>query len=170
MKAKWFSVLSVVIILVLAIVPVAGASDGVTKVEPLVPVPSAETGEMVDETPHTWFVEFASKPLADGGTVTQTNADKSKFRAAAAANGIEYTERFAFNNLWNGVSININPADINKLKTLPGVVAVYPVVKISIPETTTSPSPELFTAIQMTGADIAQNELGYTGAGSPQCA
>lgn len=165
MKAKWFSVLSVVIILVLAIVPVVGASDGVTKVEPLVPVPSAETGEMVDETPHTWFVEFASKPLADGGTVTQTNADKSKFSAAAAASGIEYTERFAFNNLWNGVSINVNPADVNKLKTLPGVVAVYPVVKISIPETTTSPSPELFTAIQMTGADIAQNELGYTGAG-----
>mgnify|MGYP001318642036 CR=1 FL=1 len=165
MKAKWFSVFSVVIILVLAIVPVAGASDGVTKVDPLVPAPSAETGEFVDETPRSWFVEFASKPLADGGSVTQTNADKSKFRAAAAANGIEFTERFAFNNLWNGVSINVSPADVNKLKTLPGVVAVYPVVKISIPETTTSANPELFTAIQMTGADVAQNELGYTGAG-----
>lgn len=165
MKAKWFSMLSVVIIFVLAIVPVAGASDGVTKVDPLVPAPSAETGEFVDETPRSWFVEFASKPLADGGSVTQTNADKSKFRAAAAANGIEFTERFAFNNLWNGVSINVDPLYVNKLRTLPGVVAVYPVVKVSIPETTTSADPELFTAIQMTGADIAQNELGYTGAG-----
>lgn len=165
MKAKWFSVFSVVIILVLAIVPVAGASDGVTKVDPLVPAPSAETGEFVDETPRSWFVEFASKPLADGGSVTQTNADKSKFRAAAAANGIEFTERFAFNNLWNGVSINVDPVYVNKLRTLPGVVAVYPVVKVSVPETTTSADPELFTAIQMTGADIAQNELGYTGAG-----
>lgn len=165
MKAKWFRMFSIVIIFVLAIVPVAGASDGVTEVTPLVPVPSAETGEFVDETPRSWFIEFASKPLADGGTVTQTNADKSKFRAAAAANGIEFTERFAFNNLWNGVSINVDPVYVNKLRTLPGVVAVYPVVKISIPETITSASPELATAIQMTGADIAQNELGYTGAG-----
>jgi subtilisin family serine protease len=165
MKAKWFSVFSVVIILVLAIVPVAGADDGVVKVDPLVPVPSAETGEFVDETPHSWFVEFASKPLADGGSSAQTKADKDKFRAAAAAQGIEFTQRFAFNNLWNGVSINVSPLDVNKLRSLPGVVAVYPVVKISIPETTTSASPELFTAIQMTGADIAQNELGYTGAG-----
>lgn len=165
MKAKWFSVLSVAIIFVLAIVPVAGASDGVTKVEPLVPVPSAETGEMVDETPHTWFVEFASKPLADGGSSAQTKADKDKFRAAASANGIEYTERFAFSTLWNGVSINVDPTDVNKLKTLPGVVAVYPVVNIPMPETVSTADPELFTAIQMTGADIAQNELGYTGAG-----
>jgi minor extracellular serine protease Vpr len=165
MKAKWFSVFSVVIILVLAIVPVAGASDGVTKVDPLVPAPSAETGEFVDETPRSWFVEFASKPLADGGSRTLTEADKSKFRAAAAAQGIEYTERFAFNNLWNGVSINVDPVYVNKLRTLPGVVAVYPVVKISMPETVSGASPELFTAIQMTGADIAQNELGYTGAG-----
>jgi subtilisin family serine protease len=165
MKAKWFSVLSVVIILVLAIVPVAGASDGVIELDPLVPAPSAETGEMVDETPHSWFVEFASKPISEGGSKTLTDADKAKFRTAAAAKGIEFTERFAFNNLWNGVSINVSPADVNKLRTLPGVVAVYPVVKVSIPETTTSADPELFTAIQMTGADIAQNELGYTGAG-----
>lgn len=165
MKAKWFSVLSAVVILALALVPVAGASDGVTKVEPLVPVPSDDSGAFVDETPDLWFVEFASKPLADGGSKTLTDADKAKFRAAAAAKGIQFTERFAFNNLWNGVSIKVNPADVSKLKTLPGVVAVYPVISIPMPQTFDNASPELATAIQMTGADIAQNELGYTGAG-----
>ncbi len=165
MKAKWFSMFSVVIILVLAIVPVAGASGGVTEVFPLVPAPSAETGEFVDETPHSWFVEFSSKPLSEGGSVAQTKASLDTFRAAAAAKGIQFTQRFAFNNLWNGVSINVSPLDVNKLRSLPGVVAVYPVVKVSIPETVTSSNPELFTAIQMTGADIAQNEMGYTGAG-----
>jgi subtilisin family serine protease len=165
MKAKWFSLLSVVIILVLAVAPVAGASDGVTEVQPLAPVPADDSGGFVDETPDLWFVEFASKPLSEGGSKTLTDADKAKFRAAAAAKGIKFTERFAFDNLWNGVSIKVNPVDVNKLKTLPGVVAVYPVISIPMPETFDNASPELATAIQMTGADVAQNELGYTGAG-----
>ncbi len=165
MKAKWFSVLSIVVILVITIVPVAGASDGVAEIFPLTPVPSAETGEMVDETPHTWFVEFSNKSISEGGTKALTDADKAKFRTAAAAKGIDFTERFAFSTLWNGVSINVSQADVNKLKALPGVVAVYPVVKVSVPEPVSEVEPELFTAIQMTGADIAQNEMGYTGAG-----
>lgn len=165
MKAKWFSVLSIVAILVIAIVPIAGASGGITPVEPLVVPPSAETGEMVNETPTAWFVEFSSAPVADGGSSKNTKADKTNFRKAAAALGIQYTERRSFDTLWNGMSISVKPGDLNKLRILPGVKAVYPVLKISIPETTTSASPELFTAIQMTGADIAQNELGYTGAG-----
>ncbi len=48
----------------------------------------------------------------------------------------------------------------------PGVKALYPVDTIAMPipfeEVST---PELFTALAQTGADIAQNELGFTGAG-----
>ncbi|UCD99600.1 MAG: S8 family serine peptidase, partial [Chloroflexota bacterium] len=134
-------------------------------IEPLVPPPSAETGEMVNETPSLWFVELSSPPTADGGSLVFTKRDKANFRAAASRAGLEFSERYAFDTLWNGLSIKINPVDLAKLARIPGVAGLYPVVEMTLPEPAGSPSPELFTAIQMTGADIAQSELGYTGAG-----
>ncbi|HSF80327.1 MAG TPA: S8 family serine peptidase [Anaerolineales bacterium] len=134
-------------------------------IEPLVPPPSAETGEMVNETPSLWFVEFSSPPTADGGSLVFTQREKANFRAAASRAGLEFSERYAFDTLWNGLSIKINPVDLAKLARIPGVAALYPVESISLPEASVGSSPELYTAIQMTGADIAQSELGYTGAG-----
>jgi minor extracellular serine protease Vpr len=166
MKAKWTGLLLVVTILAVAIVPAVGAQEGVFPVEPLVPPPSAgETGQMVDETPAAWFVEFFSAPVADGGSLTQTRADKANFRSTARRNNIQFTERYAFDTLWNGVSISVKPADVGKLSSLSGVKAVYPVFTVQIPETTQEANPELATALAMTGADNAQSELGYSGAG-----
>ena len=165
MKVRTVSILITIMILALA-VSVAGADEGGPR--PITPdyvPPVVDNGEMVDESPTAWFVEFKSAPLADGGSSKNTNKDKANFRNAANKANIAFTERFAFETLWNGISIEIGPADVNKLASLPGVKAVYPVFTISIPETVTSASPELFTAIQMTGADIAQNEMGLTGAG-----
>jgi subtilisin family serine protease len=51
------------------------------------------------------------------------------------------------------------------LARLPGVRAIWPVMKISMPVTEQPINPDLYTALAMTGADIAQSELGYTGAG-----
>jgi subtilisin family serine protease len=44
------------------------------------------------------------------------------------------------------------------------VAAIYPVETVALPETTPG-DPELYTALAMTGADIAQSELGFTGQG-----
>ncbi len=166
MKAKWFSLLSVIAILALVIVPAAGAQGGVTEVQPLDPTTPDVSGGMVDETSRTWFIEFSSPPTADGGTAVKAKAEQSAFLAAAKKAGIPLSQRFAFNGLWNGVSINVNPEYISKLRTLPGVKAVYPVVKVSAPNPLNgSINPELFTALSMTGADIVQSELGYTGNG-----
>ncbi|MEW6086194.1 MAG: S8 family serine peptidase [Chloroflexota bacterium] len=166
MKAKWFNALSVVVILVIAIVPLAGAQGGgVYPVEPLSPPPSAETGEMVNETPAAWFVEFKSAPTANGGSIVNTKADKKNFRDAAKKYGLQFTERYAFDKLWNGMSITVKPGDVNKLSVMPGVKAVYPVFTVQIPETTDAADPELATALAMTGADLAQSDLGYTGTG-----
>lgn len=165
MKAKWFSMFSAIAILALVIVPVVGAQGGVTEVQPLV-APPDPSGGMVDETSRTWFVEFSSPPTVDGGTATKAKAEQSAFRAAAQAAGIPFSQRFAFNGLWNGVSINVSPEYVNKLRTLPGVKAVYPVVKVSAPDPVNGTvDPQLATALAMTGADIAQSELGYTGQG-----
>ncbi|PKN93920.1 MAG: peptidase S8 [Chloroflexi bacterium HGW-Chloroflexi-6] len=120
---------------------------------------------MVDETPKAWFVEFSSAPVADGGSIIQTKADKTNFRNAAKKYGILFTERYAFDTLWNGLSISVKPGDVGKLSALPGVKAVYPVFTVQIPETTDAADPELATALAMTGADVAQSELGFSGAG-----
>lgn len=164
MKAKWFGTFLIVAILVTAMVPSVGAQDGAIPIEPPEPPVSAETGELTNETPTAWFVEFSSAPVVDGGSLTNTNADKKNFRDTAKQYGIQFTERRSFNTLWNGMSIAIKPSDVNKLSVLPGVKAIYPVGITRVPETQTI-DPELATALAMTGADIAQSELGFTGAG-----
>jgi len=167
MKTKWVSTFLMAALLVLAVVPAAGASGGVTEVEPLAPPPSAETGEMTDETPAAWFVELSSLPAAEGGSILYTQADKENFRQEAKKQGIKFRERYAFDTLWNGMSVEVKPKDVARLSSLPGVVAVYPVITVSLPEEPLQPleNPELATALAMSGADRVQSELGYTGAG-----
>lgn len=165
MKKIWLKSLTILILLTMAMVSVGSAND-IGPIEPLNPVPIDETGEMIDETPDLWFVEFRSMPIAVGGNIKNTRADKTKFKTAAEKIGLEYIERFAFDTLWNGVSISVKQVDVPKLSAIPGVKAVYPVERIPIPETTPDQTtPELFTALAMTGADVAQSELGYTGEG-----
>lgn len=134
-------------------------------VEPLEPPPSAETGELVDETPQLWFVEMASLPTADGTSLATVRKEKAAFRSEARKINLQYTERFAFDVLWNGLSISAGPSQLSKLSRMASVKAVYPVAVIPIPQVSTLEDPELATALAMTGADIAQSELGYTGAG-----
>ena len=113
-----------------------------------------------------WFVELKGRPVADGGSLKDLQAEKSAFRSSAQKAGVKYIERFAFNTLWNGLSVRMDSSELGKLRSVAGVSKVYPVSIVSIPETTKTPSePDLITALAMTGADIAQSELGYTGVG-----
>jgi subtilisin family serine protease len=143
----------------------AQADDGVTPLEPEFAAPSAETGEMVDETPSLWFVELASGPTADGSSLAKLKAEKAAFRSNAKKAGLVYTERYAFNTLFNGFSIQVAPSQLGKLSRIAGVKAIYPVETIKLPEGSQTIDPELATALAMTGADVAQSELGFTGAG-----
>jgi subtilisin family serine protease len=111
-----------------------------------------------------WFVELAGAPVADGGQLEGLRAEKAAFRARAEREKLAYKERRSFDTLWNGLSIEASPETAATLGKLDGVKAVWPVLTVSIPETTGA-DPELATAIAQTGADIAQNELGFTGAG-----
>src|SRR5688572_6903965 len=97
-----------------------------------------------------WFVEL--------------NTPVETFRARAAANGIELRERYTYKRIWKGVSVEASQDAASLLGKIDGVVAVYPVLVVPRPETQPS-VPELATALAMTGADFAQNELGLTGTG-----
>lgn len=162
-KKHFFSSLLILVLIAMMISP-AAADDG-GPIEPLYPVYSSDTGRMVDETPRLWFVEFNGSPTADGGRLTTVRAEKQTFRARAERAGLEFTERFAYDKLWNGISIEVSPSELPKLFRIPGVKAVYPVETYTLPQPVENPSPELVSALAMTGADIAQSELGFTGKG-----
>jgi subtilisin family serine protease len=143
----------------------AAQAQDVEQVYPLNPVPSAETGIPTDESPTLWFVQLKGSPKADGGSDSALAAQRQSFRTEAAAKGILLTERFVYDNLFNGLSVAVKASSIPTLRTLSSVEAVYPVESISLPETQPEPSPELATAIAQTQADVAQNSLGLTGTG-----
>lgn len=156
------------LVLVFALGSVAApgfAQENGDELIPLNPPPSADAGEALNETPGLWFVELGSAPVADGGSLNAARQDKANFRKEAGRAGLKYTERAAFDTLWNGLSIAAAPSELSKLYRISGVKAVYPVATIAIPETFPMESPEMATALAMTGADYAQSELGLTGAG-----
>jgi minor extracellular serine protease Vpr len=109
-----------------------------------------------------WFVEMNGAAAANGGSVPANKAEQAAFKAEATKAGVSFAERQSFTTLWNGLSIQTK-ASASTLLDVKGVKAVYPVGLESIPPEQTV-SPELATAIQMTGADIAHAE-GYDGTG-----
>ena len=148
--------------LCLLLAPLAGAQQ---EVVPLGAAPSSgELQPVGDETPELWFVELASSPAADGTDLQTLKNEKAAFRTNARKAGVAHVERFAFDTLWNGLSVRINRADVGKLARIQGVKALWPVVEVKA-DVEPESAPELATALAMTGADIAQSQLGYTGQG-----
>jgi len=127
--------------------------------------PLAKSAGVLNETPNRWFVELASKPASEGTSQKVLKQERNAFRAEAKKNGLKYQERFAFGKLFNGLSVTIDPRDLGKLSRIHGVKALYPVLQMAIPETASASGPDLFTSVPMTGGDIVQSDLGYTGAG-----
>ncbi len=125
-----------------------------------VPASAAENGR-------AWFVEFAGSPVADGNTLAAVRAEKDSFRRNAAAAGVRFKERRAYHTLFNGISIEADAATRLKISRMPGVKAMYPVAIVERPATVradaTAPSDD--GSLPMTGVDIAQNQLGLSGAG-----
>jgi subtilisin family serine protease len=133
---------------------------------PLEPAQSSPAAGPVDETPQLWFVELASAPVADGGDLATLRAEKNTFRTSASRAGLQLQERYAFDTLFNGLSVRVRPGELGALQRLPGVKALYPVETYRLPETTEDELvPDMATALAMTGADIAQTQLGLDGTG-----
>lgn len=116
-----------------------------------------------------WFVELEGDPTAI--SAQSIGSQQASFRALAAQRGITYQEVMSYRTLFNGFSVEADEAEIGRISELPGVKSVYPVHKIPMPVTETVPMsqaaemPDMYYARSMTGADVAQNELGLTGKG-----
>lgn len=109
-----------------------------------------------------WFVEFEAPPTARDGSPSEHADERARLRDEADDEGIGFTERRDFTTLWNGLSVEAGLADAYAMSALDSVEAVYPVALFETPEPE-EVSPELDTALAMTGADHARLELGYTG-------
>ncbi len=120
-------------------------------------------GPAVDESPTAWLVELSGAPVTEGGSAAGALREREDFLAAATRQGLRLRERFAYDGLFNGVSVEAGAGQVPGLRRLPGVRAVYPVFPVSLPPLTTS-DPALATAPQLTGADVAQ-ALGFSGEG-----
>lgn len=125
-----------------------------------VPAAAAEGGKL-------WFVELAGAPVADGRARSAVQSEKAAFRAAARAAGIRFKERRSFDTLFNGFSIEVDKVNRAKLMRLKGVKAMYPVQIIERPARAdaTGSAPDMALALGLTGASIAQNQLGLSGKG-----
>ncbi|HEY8793227.1 MAG TPA: S8 family serine peptidase, partial [Gaiellaceae bacterium] len=126
-------------------------------------------GGAANETATKWFVELASPPAVKGTSKAALKAERDAFKANAAADGVKLTERYAYDSLWNGVSVSIAPSQVATLRSVQGVKAVYPVETLSLPDLVSENGGgsdiDLKNAVGLTGADIAQNELGLDGSG-----
>jgi minor extracellular serine protease Vpr len=128
-----------------------------------------------DESAHAWFVQLAGAPVAKGGDKAALKAARQTFFQGAADQGLDVKQRYAFETLWNGVSVDVPAAQAGGLATVPGVVAVTPVVPLSLasddptaegvlPSGGDNSDPELSHSLGLVGADIA-HARGFTGAG-----
>jgi len=112
-----------------------------------------------------WLVEFTGAPTADGGNQATLAKEKDSFRKSAAAAGILYQERKSFETLWNGLAITASRSTANAIVNLSGVKAVYPDMTVAPDPKDPVATPDMAWAVTMTGADLAQKDLGLTGAG-----
>jgi minor extracellular serine protease Vpr len=128
---------------------------------------SGRIGGADNETATKWFVELSSAPAVKGTSKAALKAERDAFKANAAAEGIKLTERYSYDALWNGVSVSVAPTQVAALSSIPGVKAVYPVETLSLPpsERAGESSADLKNALGLTGANIAQDDLGLDGSG-----
>ena len=129
-------------------------------------IPAAQAQEpFTDETPQRWFVELSTPPKADGGAPGAIAAEQASFRSQANAAGIKYSVRYAYSGVFNGFSVQVPRRDVAKLTLIPGVKTLYPVREVPLPQATPGATPDQQDWLSMTGADVAQNELGLKGDG-----
>ena len=115
-----------------------------------------------------WEARAAAPEVPDGASTgrwfVQLTGSVEEFRGKAAQSGIAFTERYVYNRLWKGLSVEASDDAITRIARLQGVEAIFPVLAVARP-VVEEISPDLAFARTMTGADLAEEDLGLSGAG-----
>lgn len=135
--------------------------------------PSRAPNTLTGVRPQVYLVEFASPPLASGGSKSAVAREHASFAKAAADATLDYVQRFRYERLFNGVSVAVAAKDVTTLAQLPGVQALYlasdyvrplPQAEIDLQQLENVRA-EVLSAWQLTGVDVAKGDLGLTGRG-----
>ncbi|AXH96832.1 cell wall-binding repeat-containing protein [Ornithinimicrobium avium] len=151
--------------------PIAASADDISKFADGATAPELKIQDNVvtgvQTAPNSFFVQFASEPTSNGGSLSAIRAERSQFQADVADAGVDVEVRQEFGTLWNGVSVDVEEDELLELASSGVVEAIFPMEIIEAPTDvqTQTIDPELFSAITMTGADVVQSELGYDGTG-----
>ena len=114
--------------------------------------------------PDLYFVELEAEPTSRGGHLDLLQAERARFHRHARLSGVSLHERYAYTRLWNGLSVHMTADQIALLRAVEGVKAVFPVHAVQLDDAPSGDvTPDLFTSLAMTGADLAQSTLGLTG-------
>lgn len=112
-----------------------------------------------------WFVELEAKPTIKGGRVAAIDAQQDEFTSDVAQVDIDVEN--TFEDLWNGVVVTADEAELAEIVKADNVKAIFPVHIVERPteppEVTAEPSMD--HARSLTGVESAYEELGLTGSG-----
>src|SRR5699024_6201247 len=127
----------------------------------------APSGLQAETSPTgAWFVQTAGTPSVQGGSVSTNSRHADAAIDEAEDLGLDVDVRETYSQLWTGFSAEMSDYDAAALAEADSVQAVFPVLTVALPpEQASSTPPEMVSALAMTGADIVQSELGYTGEG-----
>ncbi len=165
-RPGWIALLLAALVVALGLPATADESEPPERVgPPRGPIDiDVDAVDAVELSGDLWFVEFDAPPAVRGASAAQHAQERNALQREARAEGVDFVERFDFRDYWNGLSVRASAAEAAALSTMDSVSAVYPVVNLDLPEPEVN-EPALTTALGMTGADIAQSELGLTGGG-----
>ena len=149
------------------------APDPSSKITWTLTLPDGSTAENV---PDRWFVELASPSQAAGGSSATISAEQDALVKAMDDADIDASVTTRYGELWNGVAVSVEDSKVEKLAALDQVVSVSPVAVVPAPQDTDADSaltqaerdegvtsPQMLHAKSLTGADVAQSQLGFTG-------
>lgn len=125
------------------------------------------TGLQAESSPTgAWFVQTGGTPTVQGGSPSANTRSADAAVAEAEDLGLDVEVRQTYAQLWTGFSAEMSDRDAAVLAEADSVQAVFPVMTVNLPpDTASAETPDMVSALAMTGADIAQSELGYTGEG-----
>jgi subtilisin family serine protease len=107
----------------------------------------------VKVAPDKWFVQVSGQPSLRGGSRATAKSRQADVKDAASDAGVRYSVLHSYTRVWNGFSVKAKKAEVDKLRTLKGVTAVYPVYNVEVPKETSKP--DLKYSLPMIGADRA---------------
>ncbi|PWH07343.1 peptidase S8 [Brachybacterium endophyticum] len=131
---------------------------------PVLTPPSLQDGQHVAED--KYLVQVAGAPQTQGTSKRTLMSKQDGVKDKAKDAGIDLKVGTSYTQAWNGMSVTLSQKDLQKLRDVDGIEAIYPVVDVALPPEEDDPSsPEDEYANGMTGVDTVQKVDGLTGKG-----